>query len=255
MKIKLTITNSMKKMVFFKWKWNKRFLQWINHRPTLTLLFTDMFAYLWFSLDRKPTKGVTRSTSNKQNKEGGANIRRAISFRHRQDGELSAAPVLQKAKEFREGVGVVTPPPTPEGPAPDLPSAPPPEMSMGATSPISKKGQLSPPVSPKQKHLEHLKDEKKKRTPSFNLRRRTRSFKDKHRLPENLPPAEMEGPLERKQELQSGGKKATIRSWKNYYAVLFGQLLCFFKDKEGIKCLLVRKCNKKMDACLGRVIT
>lgn len=169
-------------------------------------------------------------------KEGGTAVRRAISFRHRQEGELTPAPVLQKAKEFREGVGIVTPPPTPEveGPAPDLPSAPPPEMSKDTKSPISKKEQLSPEVSPKQKHLEHMKDEKKKRTPSFNLRRRTRSFKDKHRLPENLPEAVMEGTLERKQELQSGGKKATIRSWKNYYAVLFGQLLCFFKDKEGM---------------------
>lgn len=179
-------------------------------------------------------KGLIRSNSNRLNREAGANVRRAISFRTRQEGELTTAPVLQKAKEFREGIGVVTPPMTPEGPAPDLPSAPPPEMTKDTKSPISKKDQLSPPVSPKQKHLENVKgDEKKKRTPSFNLRRRTRSFKDKHRLPENLPPAEMEGGLERKQELQSGGKKATIRSWKNYYAVLFGQLLCFFKDKEG----------------------
>lgn len=80
-----------------------------------------------------------------------------------------------------------------------------------------------------------LKDEgkKAKRTPSFNIRRRTRSFKDKYRLPENLPPAELETTVERKQELQAGGKKATIRSWKNLYSVLYGQLLCFFKDKEG----------------------
>lgn len=38
--------------------------------------------------------------------------------------------------------------------------------------------------------------------------------------------------VDRKQELQSGGKKATIRSWKNYYVILCGQLLCFFKDEE-----------------------
>ena len=72
-----------------------------------------------------------------------------------------------------------------------------------------------------------------KRTASFNIRRRTRSLKDKHKLPANLPPVDLEGLLERKQELQAGGKKATIRSWKSYYAVLFGQLLCFFKDREG----------------------
>lgn len=74
---------------------------------------------------------------------------------------------------------------------------------------------------------------KSKRTPSFNLRRRTRSFKDKYKLPTNLPPAVMENFVDRKQELQSGGKKATIRSWKTFYTVLFGQLLCFFKDREG----------------------
>ncbi|KAL4238363.1 Spectrin beta chain [Mactra antiquata] len=179
-------------------------------------------------------KKAGRSNSLKRAKDGGAGVRRAISFR-RGESELSQPPpVLQKAKEFRQGDGVVTAPSEDSHePAPDLPSAPPPEMSRDSKSPLSKKDQLSPPVSPKQKHLEHLKgDDKKKRTPSFNLRRRTRSFKDKHRLPENLPPAEMEGLLERKHELQSGGKKATIRSWKNYYAVLFGQLLCFFKDKE-----------------------
>lgn len=30
--------------------------------------------------------------------------------------------------------------------------------------------------------------------------------------------------------MQSGRKKAAVRSWKPYYAVLCGQLLCFFKD-------------------------
>ncbi len=38
--------------------------------------------------------------------------------------------------------------------------------------------------------------------------------------------------MDRKQELQNGGKKATIRSWKNYYSILCGQLLCFFKDED-----------------------
>ncbi|XP_003379113.1 putative spectrin repeat-containing domain protein [Trichinella spiralis] len=44
---------------------------------------------------------------------------------------------------------------------------------------------------------------------------------------------EKKGFLERKQDLQSGGKKATIRSWKNYYTILCGQLMCFFKDQQG----------------------
>ncbi|XP_042865885.1 spectrin beta chain, non-erythrocytic 5-like isoform X7 [Penaeus japonicus] len=75
---------------------------------------------------------------------------------------------------------------------------------------------------------------KPKRTPSFTTRRRTQSFR-KHKRMENmanLPPVEIQGYLERKQELQSGGKKATIRSWKTFYTVLCGQLLCFFKDEE-----------------------
>ena len=76
-----------------------------------------------------------------------------------------------------------------------------------------------------------------KRTSSFNIRRRTRSFKDKYKLPEMLPPPDLKAFVERKQELQGGGKKAAIRSWKSFYAVLFGQILAFFKDDEGL-CVL-----------------
>jgi len=43
---------------------------------------------------------------------------------------------------------------------------------------------------------------------------------------ENIPP------VDRKLELQSGGKPATIRSWKSFYTVLCGQLLCFLRDQE-----------------------
>ena len=39
------------------------------------------------------------------------------------------------------------------------------------------------------------------------------------------------GHLERKQEAGCGGKRATVRSWRAYYAVLCGQLLCFFRDE------------------------
>ncbi|KAH9509152.1 hypothetical protein Btru_049222 [Bulinus truncatus] len=135
--------------------------------------------------------------------------------------------------------------------APELPNAPPPPPSQPqplprTTSPtplsptFQKKGNLSPPLSPTgmtTKRTELVKEDSKKskRTPSFNIRRRTRSFKDKYKLPENLPPAELEEMVDRKQELQTGGKKATIRSWKNFYTVLYGQLLCFFKDKEAFQ--------------------
>ncbi|XP_045489789.1 spectrin beta chain, non-erythrocytic 1 isoform X1 [Pieris rapae] len=69
-----------------------------------------------------------------------------------------------------------------------------------------------------------------KRTPSFTTRRRTQSFR-RHRQPDELPPVEIEGYLERKQEAGVGGKRATVRSWRSYYGVLCGQLLCFFRDQ------------------------
>ncbi|XP_044739331.1 spectrin beta chain, non-erythrocytic 1 isoform X2 [Chrysoperla carnea] len=72
-----------------------------------------------------------------------------------------------------------------------------------------------------------------KRTPSFTTRRRTQSFrKVQDTDPNSLPPLDIEGFLERKHELASGGKKANVRSWKNLYTVLCGQLLCFFKNKD-----------------------
>ena len=57
------------------------------------------------------------------------------------------------------------------------------------------------------KRAESMKTEPKKvkRTPSFTTRRRTQSFRKVRRLEElqNLPPVQMDGMLERKQELQS----------------------------------------------------
>ncbi|XP_070377881.1 spectrin beta chain, non-erythrocytic 1-like isoform X1 [Dermacentor albipictus] len=94
---------------------------------------------------------------------------------------------------------------------------------------------LSTPVTSPVKRAESMKVElgkKLKRTPSFTTRRRAQSFR-RSRTAAGLPAVEMEGFLDRKHELQSGGKKATIRSWKTFYTVLCGQLLCFFKDKEG----------------------
>ncbi|XP_076313686.1 LOW QUALITY PROTEIN: spectrin beta chain, non-erythrocytic 5-like [Tachypleus tridentatus] len=72
-----------------------------------------------------------------------------------------------------------------------------------------------------------------KRTPSFNTRKRS-SFRSTSNT-DKSPVTELEGYLERKHELQSGGKRAAIRSWKHYYTVLCGQLLCFFKDKESFE--------------------
>lgn len=72
-----------------------------------------------------------------------------------------------------------------------------------------------------------------KRTPSFTTRRRAQSFRKNQQADQlDLPPVEIQGMLERKHELQSGGKKAPVRSWKPFHTVLCGQLLCFFKDED-----------------------
>lgn len=70
-----------------------------------------------------------------------------------------------------------------------------------------------------------------KRTPSFTTRKRPSSFR-KQKGEYDLPPVEIQGILERKHDLQSGGKRAPVRSWKPFFTVLCGQLLCFFKDED-----------------------
>uniref|UniRef100_A0A2D4GIE1 PH domain-containing protein n=1 Tax=Micrurus corallinus TaxID=54390 RepID=A0A2D4GIE1_MICCO len=42
----------------------------------------------------------------------------------------------------------------------------------------------------------------------------------------------MEGPLERKNLLQAGGRKANSRSWNTFHTVLMRQTLCFYQDKK-----------------------
>ncbi|XP_065360785.1 spectrin beta chain, non-erythrocytic 5 isoform X2 [Calliphora vicina] len=85
------------------------------------------------------------------------------------------------------------------------------------------------------KRAESMKVQQKqpKRTPSFTTRRRAQSFR-KNQKGEgfDLPPVEIQGMLERKHGLQSGGKKAPVRSWKQFHTVLCGQLVCFFKDEN-----------------------
>ncbi|KAF7638383.1 hypothetical protein Mgra_00002066, partial [Meloidogyne graminicola] len=61
--------------------------------------------------------------------------------------------------------------------------------------------------------------------------RRTQSIRRSHHW-DDMRTVDIHGYLERKQELQPGGKKSTFRSWKNYYTILCGQLFCFFKDEH-----------------------
>jgi spectrin beta len=46
---------------------------------------------------------------------------------------------------------------------------------------------------------------------------------------DELAQIDKHGYMDRKQELQIGGKRSAIRSWKTYYTILCGQLVCFFK--------------------------
>lgn len=68
-------------------------------------------------------------------------------------------------------------------------------------------------------------------------------------LPTHLPPpTTAEGFLDRKQEFMGGGRRSTVRTWKTYYTVLCGQLLCFFKDK---KSFLIQNAAKSPVSILG----
>uniref|UniRef100_A0AC34R0H6 PH domain-containing protein n=1 Tax=Panagrolaimus sp. JU765 TaxID=591449 RepID=A0AC34R0H6_9BILA len=69
------------------------------------------------------------------------------------------------------------------------------------------------------------------KTPGFTTRR-TQSIKSNRSQGIDMNAIDMHGYLERKNDLQSGGKRATVRSWKRHYTILCGQLLCFFKDYD-----------------------
>jgi len=166
--------------------------------------------------------------------EVGSLIRRTPSFKDREEGDLKVS----------VGVKVDEAPPPQQLSAPGSPT---PEINI---TPVGSPGPSSPraeePVGlktsdawkgteqvKKVKRTESQKREQRTRTLSLKTRRHTPSFKDKYKSPGEQPPVDMEGLLERKQELQNGGKKATIRSWRFYHTVLCGQLLCFFKDEQG----------------------
>ncbi|OTF80824.1 spectrin beta chain-like protein, partial [Euroglyphus maynei] len=68
-----------------------------------------------------------------------------------------------------------------------------------------------------------------RRYASFSFTRKSPKIQP---LSPNLPQFSCKGFLERKHLFEPGGKKAESRSWKTYYTVLCGHLLCFFKDKN-----------------------
>ncbi|CAD5225498.1 unnamed protein product [Bursaphelenchus okinawaensis] len=63
--------------------------------------------------------------------------------------------------------------------------------------------------------------------------RRTQSIKNMRQWAD-LKSIDMNGSLDRKERLQSGGKKPTFRSWRNFYTILCGHMLCFFKDEDSL---------------------
>ncbi|XP_029641431.1 spectrin beta chain, non-erythrocytic 1 isoform X3 [Octopus sinensis] len=94
----------------------------------------------------------------------------------------------------------------------------------------------TPPMSSLLNKKDKTEDSNRiRRTANLSFRRKTHSFKEKYHLPDNLHFPEIEGFLERKHELQAGGKKAALRSWKTFYTALCGKVLCFFKDKDALE--------------------
>ncbi|XP_027743478.1 spectrin beta chain, non-erythrocytic 2-like isoform X2 [Empidonax traillii] len=64
-----------------------------------------------------------------------------------------------------------------------------------------------------------------------------RRHKQEERESSNVPPGKMEfqmmeGTLERKHVLQTGGRKASCRAWGLFHAVLMRQTLCFYQDRR-----------------------
>ncbi|CAD5229846.1 unnamed protein product [Bursaphelenchus xylophilus] len=63
--------------------------------------------------------------------------------------------------------------------------------------------------------------------------RRTQSIKNMRQWAD-LKSIDMNGYIDRKERLQSGGKKPTFRTWRNFYTILCGHMLCFFKDEDSL---------------------
>uniref|UniRef100_A0A1I7X9F8 PH domain-containing protein n=1 Tax=Heterorhabditis bacteriophora TaxID=37862 RepID=A0A1I7X9F8_HETBA len=103
---------------------------------------------------------------------------------------------------------------------------------VGVTVDASLTGGALTVLSPSPSILTSGMDVDVRKTPSFNTRRTPSHSVSRSSKLEDLGAIDMRGFVDRKQDLQSGGKRATIRSWKNYYNILCGQLLCFFKDES-----------------------
>lgn len=63
-------------------------------------------------------------------------------------------------------------------------------------------------------------------------RNRTRSIRDKYKLPLRLTEPTIGGYLNRKQEFQKGGQRAPIREYQSFYTTIHSNLMCFFADRK-----------------------
>jgi hypothetical protein len=63
-------------------------------------------------------------------------------------------------------------------------------------------------------------------------RNRTRSIRDKYKLPLRLPLPTVKDYLMRKQEYQKGGQRAPIREYQSFFTTIHANLMCFFEHEK-----------------------
>jgi spectrin beta len=63
-------------------------------------------------------------------------------------------------------------------------------------------------------------------------RNRTRSIRDRYKLPLRLPQPSAKDYLNRKQEFQKGGQRAPIREYQNFFTTIHANLMCFFLNEQ-----------------------
>ncbi|CAG9789926.1 unnamed protein product [Diatraea saccharalis] len=177
-----------------------------------------------FAAQRDEEEAARKRSVEKQEEERLQQYRRRELQRIAEERRRDSAPPVQMAREVEQALGSGV-----SGGAGSMPVDE--QHEQEVTSPAPQFDRLPKPDTLVKRAESMSVVKTPKRTPSFTTRRRTQSFR-RHRRPDaELPPVEIQGFLERKQEAGCGGKRATVRSWRSYYSVLCGQLLCFFRDE------------------------
>ena len=63
-------------------------------------------------------------------------------------------------------------------------------------------------------------------------RNRTRSIRDRYKLPVRLPPPTIKANVMRKQEFQKGGQRAPIREYQRFFTTVHANLMAFFASEK-----------------------